>query len=117
MKFFKKEELACPCCGSFVHNNEALCKLDLLRSLVNRPLYINSAYRCPKHNASVGGSTSSQHMLGTAFDIKASFPSERAELITCAFLAGFSRVIVYKNFVHVDTKGDKKLLWVGDYEK
>lgn len=33
------------------------------------PLRINSGYRCPSHNANVGGAPNSQHVQGTAADV------------------------------------------------
>tara|TARA_R110000868_G_scaffold187432_4_gene429962 strand:+ start:2738 stop:3151 length:414 start_codon:yes stop_codon:yes gene_type:complete len=32
-------------------------------------LSVDSAYRCPEHNAAVGGAKQSQHMLGLALDL------------------------------------------------
>ena len=44
-------------------------QLQFLRDYTGRPITINSAYRCPEHNAKVGGSRTSQHLLGKAADI------------------------------------------------
>ena len=44
-------------------------QLQFLRDYTGRPITINSAYRCPDHNAKVGGSKTSQHLLGKAADI------------------------------------------------
>ena len=44
--------------------------MEQLRSNIGEyPLYINSGYRCPMHNAAVGGFSNSQHKLGNAADI------------------------------------------------
>ena len=40
-----------------------------LREFVGGPIIINSFYRSPKLNSAIGGSTSSQHCKGCAFDI------------------------------------------------
>ena len=40
-----------------------------LRKFVGGPITINSFYRSPKLNSAIGGSTSSQHCKGCAFDI------------------------------------------------
>tara|TARA_R110002073_G_scaffold2716_5_gene17548 strand:- start:4229 stop:4693 length:465 start_codon:yes stop_codon:yes gene_type:complete len=40
-----------------------------LREWVGGPIAINSFYRSPKLNSAIGGSTSSQHCIGCAFDI------------------------------------------------
>lgn len=44
--------------------------LEDVRSLIGRPIHINSAYRSPAVNASVGGSKTSQHCLGLAADLR-----------------------------------------------
>lgn len=50
----------------------ALCEnvLEPLREALGRPIRINSAYRGPTANKSVGGSSTSQHVLGEAADIE-----------------------------------------------
>ena len=44
--------------------------LEDVRTLLDKPIKINSAYRAPKVNASVGGSKTSQHCGGCAADIR-----------------------------------------------
>ena len=44
--------------------------LEDVRTLLDKPIKINSAYRAPKVNASVGGSKTSQHCSGCAADIR-----------------------------------------------
>jgi hypothetical protein len=44
--------------------------LEQVRTLLNKPIKVNSAYRSPKVNASVGGSKTSQHCFGCAADIR-----------------------------------------------
>ena len=44
--------------------------LEPLRAYANCPILINSGYRCPQLNATVGGSRRSQHMKGEACDIR-----------------------------------------------
>jgi len=43
--------------------------LEPIRALFKVPVQVNSGYRCPELNASVGGSATSQHVLGEAADI------------------------------------------------
>jgi uncharacterized protein YcbK (DUF882 family) len=44
--------------------------LDPLREAWQAPIIVTSAYRCPKLNQAVGGSRTSQHVLGMAADIR-----------------------------------------------
>lgn len=51
--------------------------LEKLRVLNdNKPLFINSGYRCPRLNKAVGGVSNSQHLQGQAVDID--FTSKKA---------------------------------------
>ena len=45
-------------------------RLDEIREGYGKPIYINSAYRCPKLNQAVGGVSSSYHQLGLAVDLR-----------------------------------------------
>ena len=75
MVHFKPEEFRCRCCGGLPpavrENIEALVTevLDPARQRYGGPVLVNSGYRCPKHNAEVGGVPNSQHMRGEAADI------------------------------------------------
>ena len=73
-KNFKLKEFECKCgCDMPLEVYENIIKLasqlQFLRDYTGRPITINSAYRCLKHNAKVGGSKTSQHLLGKAADI------------------------------------------------
>lgn len=43
--------------------------LDPLREWYNKPIYINSGYRCKELNKAVGGVSNSYHLKGMAADI------------------------------------------------
>ena len=43
--------------------------LDPIRRIYGRPVIVSSGYRCPELNKAVGGSSTSQHMLGEAADL------------------------------------------------
>jgi uncharacterized protein YcbK (DUF882 family) len=42
---------------------------DVLRRALGHALVVNSGFRCAGRNASVGGATSSRHLIGCAADI------------------------------------------------
>lgn len=44
--------------------------LEQIRTLVGKPIYISSGYRCERLNKAVGGSATSQHRYGQAVDIQ-----------------------------------------------
>lgn len=56
-----------------IDNLQQLCVhvLQPLRDSLGRAIFVNSGYRCPRVNQAVGGSPSSQHLLGQSADIEA----------------------------------------------
>jgi peptidoglycan hydrolase-like protein with peptidoglycan-binding domain len=79
-------------------------KLEALRKKAgDQPVTINSGFRSIAWNEVVGGAPNSQHLYGIASDIVVSgkTPSQVRELAkTC----GFSGIILYDTFVHVDSR-------------
>lgn len=64
-KYFDRSEFVCKCCGEEPGIDVRLQNiLDAMRERVGRPLELSCAYRCPSHNAEVGGVPNSQHVLG-----------------------------------------------------
>lgn len=101
-KNFLISEVACRHCGKLLVNDHALDLLQRLREEVG-PLFIHSAYRCPVHNALVGGAPLSQHKFGRAFDIGLRDYS-KITLHYAAKEVGFTGFgLNYKTFIHVDT--------------
>jgi len=79
-------------------------KLEALRvKCGNAPITINSGFRSIAHNKAVGGVSNSQHTYGIAADIAVSgwgVESVRGKAKTC----GFSGIITYSSFNHVDSR-------------
>jgi uncharacterized protein YcbK (DUF882 family) len=81
--------------------------LQRLRDKVGKPLTVTSGYRCQKHNKAVGGAANSQHVLGTAADIRVPSGMSVDQLAAAADAVGFTGVGKYykQGFVHVDVRG------------
>jgi zinc D-Ala-D-Ala carboxypeptidase len=101
---FSPAEIACRGTGKLLVNDDALDRLQALRTALGKPMIINSAYRSPEHNKRVGGATGSKHLSGTAFDVSMA-NHDPASFIAAARRAGFSGIGTYprSNFVHIDT--------------
>jgi len=101
---FSAKEFDCKCskCDKTLIDLDHIVKLQQLREDLNASITINSAYRCPAHNAAVGGSSKSQHKRGTATDIVVSDmgPDEVAD--ACEHFDGLGR---YESFTHIDSRG------------
>jgi len=98
----EREELECPCCGLSLATEELISKLRVARFHAGVPFLITSGTRCVRHNANIGGSPTSAHLLGFAADISVKSSELRFKIIGGLLLAGFNRILVYETFVHVD---------------
>ena len=114
MKHFKEREFKCPCCGQIKLAEEFKEKIDMARDIAGIPFIITSGYRCPKHNKEVGGKSDSAHLKGFAADVKATDSYTRYKIVTAALTAGFTRIGVAKNFIHLDCDPEKpqEVMWV-----
>ena len=95
--------------GGVPENVKALVEnvLDPLREKYGKPIQVNSGYRCPKHNLTVGGATQSQHMKGEAADVApmSGDTSELERMVEIIKQNGkWDQMIVYPTFVHVSWK-------------
>ena len=71
VQWFKPDEFKCKCgsCGMYMVQSELIVRLELLRQVWGRPIYVTSGVRCSVHNHKVGGSKTSRHMVGCAADL------------------------------------------------
>ena len=82
--------------------------LEPVRERLGKPIVVNSGFRCPIHNAAVGGVANSQHMKGEAVDITCDDNKRLAEIIEQ--LGKYDQMIRYKRpdgsirFIHVSWK-------------
>jgi len=80
MGHFSNEEIMCRCgCGQIQADPYFLRLLNQLRDKLNRPLMVNSFYRCPQHDASIRGH--GNHTTGKAVDLVCATTRERGEII------------------------------------
>ena len=123
-KNFKRKEFECRCgCDMPLEVYENIIKLanqlQILRDYTGRAITINSAYRSPEHNQKVGGSKTSQHLLGKAADItiQSLKPAEVYRIIEDLIDLGHmlqGGLGLYDTFVHYDIR-KTKARW--DYRK
>jgi len=108
-KHFYLNEFQCNCCNQVILHSDLLKRLVSLRGSINRPIYINSGYRCKKENIKVGGVKNSYHRVGMAVDIRSKGISI-SELAIYAEGIGFKGIGIYKTYLHLDIR-DKKYIW------
>lgn len=82
-----------------------LSRLDMLRYRYNQPIILNSAYRCPSHNKSVGGVSDSPHTQGLGVDIRCDRQNAYT-LLKYIMMMQFSGVGISQKgdsrFIHID---------------
>jgi len=122
-KYFNISEFKCKCGKCEIPNGmppDALIDLLIeIREHFNKPLIINSGYRCESHNKKIGGATHSRHVVGDAVDftIKDFKTKDVFEYIIKKYNnepLGLAISInpnnEYSGFIHLDTRG-KKARW------
>ena len=107
-KNFSRHEFACHCCGKVKIDMRLVEALQKLRDLAGVPIKVVSGYRCPKHNAEVGGAKNSYHLRGMAADIiiqgldvfKMALLAEQID----EFRFGGLGIYPEQGFIHVDVR-------------
>lgn len=114
-KNFNLSEFECKCgCETPDHILENLKELadnlQKIRDVIKKPMDPTNGYRCPEHNAKVGGVKKSQHIHGKAADIQVDGlePEELADIVENLMekeiikKGGVGR---YNTFTHIDIRG------------
>ena len=113
---FRVREFRCKDGSDEIFVDEALVLLlQCIREHFGKAVTITSGYRTPAHNAKVGGSKSSQHLLGRAADIQVAGTSvEDVAAYAESLLPDWGGVGRYPvkagratGWVHVDTRANK----------
>lgn len=116
---FKKHEFDCSCgCEmplTVELNVQRLAEeLQYIRNYIQRPITINSGYRCESYNNTIPGSSSrSQHVLGKAADIVVSGMNSTQVFEQLDELQHKGKIHtggmgLYDTFVHYDIRGYRK---------
>lgn len=111
--YFDTREFECACGCRFGSQEKDISEkliryLNEVRKLLNAPITITSGARCKTYNLSIGGSPNSAHLPNPntnqceAADVSVVGGQSRYFITKFAIYAGFKRIGVDKNFVHVD---------------
>lgn len=87
--------------------------LQTIRDHFGTAVTINSGYRTPQYNATIGGVIQSQHCYGTAADIKVS--GQKPETVAAyarKIMPDWGGVGKYSSFTHIDVR-EEKADWIG----
>lgn len=80
-------------------------KMESVRDLLKRPIFVSSWFRSPELNAAVGGVQTSAHLKGLAVDFYASYE----EFCKIDDYINFDQLIYYPNryFIHIGLRFDE----------
>lgn len=105
--------------GALCNIKDLADSLQVLRDFLGEPIRINSGYRSEVHNKAIGGSKTSQHLLGKAADIKVKDIDTKDLYLIIESLILDGQMTdgglgLYDTFVHYDIRGSRAR-W--DYRK
>lgn len=93
--------------------------LDIARDLYGYPIVVTSGFRTVKHHQNLGKqgyavAKNSSHLLGWAADLACTDSRKRFLLIEALLDAGFNRIGIGENYIHVDLDPEKpsNRIWV-----
>lgn len=113
-EYFDLKVMECRCgCGYVKIKGGTLEKVEQARRDFGKPFHISSWCRCEKHNKKCGGSVTSSHLEGYAIDIKFTIVQEMFTALFYLITAGFTRIGIGGNFIHVDDDPGKpqNVIW------
>ena len=114
-KHFSINEVECKCgCGYHSVNPVTLQCVEKLRESWGLPIIPGSVCRCTEHNKHVGGSRTSKHLTGEAFDIPCRGLIKQAELLDIILnIPEFHNggIGLYDWGIHVDTRDNGPSRW------
>lgn len=121
--FFKLAEFQCQCkekCPGKVPNlrinDQLLETLNKVREEFGQSIIVTSGFRCKRHNSAIGGAVASQHLLGTAVDIRPASGSKE-DLEELYRICQKEDGVVglgdgrRKGFIHVDVRPGQRKEW------
>ena len=99
-------------------DKDFLSMLDNARDIAKTPFKITSGYRTKEHNVAIYKKLGkkpieSSHLKGVACDIACSDSRARFLIINALLKAGFTRIGIANNFIHVDSDCEKSqnVIW------
>lgn len=105
-KHFTIDEFECSCgCGTNKIKPEFVTLLDELRERAGCTFVINSGYRCPTFDITLGGK--GNHTTGYAADIAVQNSFIRHLILNACYEMGVKRIGVGQGFIHIDTLDNK----------
>lgn len=96
-----------------IMKEQFLRRLQTAREISGVSYDITSGVRTPFWNRKVGGARDSSHITGWAVDIRVTSSRNRYLILNGLIEAGFTRIGIGENFIHVDADPNKieEVIW------
>lgn len=110
---FTEVELACPHCRMNFCVRRTYDMLEEFRLKAGAPVIVDSGYRCPTHNLAVNGAQRSQHVFGTAADVRIpGLTGAQLQAIAerCSLITGMGRND-HEDWLHIDCRQGDPVRW------
>lgn len=92
-----------------------MSRLEMARELAGIPFVLNSAYRSVDWEKQHNRTGTSSHCKGVAVDVRCFESDKRYKIVRAALAAGFRRIGIARNFVHLDLDSSKpSSIWLYD---
>lgn len=115
-RFFKESEFnkCTPYCSLQNMEQSFIDRLDAMRLITGVPMILTSAYRSFDWEISKGRTGTGDHPQGKGADIQCTTTGQRHRFLNAAIRAGFSRIGIGKNFIHVGSGNNlpEKVVWL-----
>lgn len=103
--YLNSSEFHCHCkhpdCTFTLVGESTAAKFHLVRTQFAEAVQINSAFRCQRHNADVGGKINSYHVKGMAMDLTPKdFSKEKLDRLQYIARMYYEVVVPYPTFIH-----------------
>ena len=102
-KDFDSDEFSCPHCGKNKVAGELVIKLQQLRDIISKAIFITSGYRCQTYNDRIGGALNSAHLIGEGVDIQVKDMLPFVLAYQASEIKGI-RLGIYPNHLHMDIR-------------
>jgi len=108
------KKFRCGCCNE----NQIDPRVEAMHSSIEadtgEKLIVTSGYRCAKHNKEIGGSETSSHLKGLAWDVAVNGSRQRYHVLHSALKMGIHRIGIGKGFIHldIDRSKDPRVIWM-----
>lgn len=108
------KKFRCGCCNENMIDPRVEALHSTIEADAGEKVIVTSGYRCAAHNKQVGGSETSSHLKGLAWDVEAKTSRMRYRILNSAIRLGIHRIGIGKGFIHldIDRQKDPRVIWL-----